>query len=88
MSPTAAAEITGIRPEDVERLATVYATNQPSAIRVLVGPEHRERGRDIMRAISLLPAVTGAWRHVGGGLARSTQIYFEQGSINRILRLV
>ena len=30
-----------------------------------------------MRAIALLPAVTGAWRDVGGGLARSTQVYFE-----------
>jgi anaerobic selenocysteine-containing dehydrogenase len=30
-----------------------------------------------MRAVALLPAVTGAWRDVGGGLARSTQLYFE-----------
>lgn len=50
---------------------------RPAAIRTLVGPEHREHGRDLMRAITLLPAVTGAWRDVGGGLARSTQVYFE-----------
>jgi anaerobic selenocysteine-containing dehydrogenase len=31
-----------------------------------------------MRAVAMLPAVTGAWRHTGGGLARSTQIYFEE----------
>ena len=30
-----------------------------------------------MRAVAILPAVTGAWRDVGGGLARSTQVYFE-----------
>jgi anaerobic selenocysteine-containing dehydrogenase len=30
-----------------------------------------------MRAIAMMPAVTGAWRDVGGGLARSTQVYFE-----------
>jgi anaerobic selenocysteine-containing dehydrogenase len=30
-----------------------------------------------MRAVAILPAVTGAWRDVGGGLARSTQVFFE-----------
>jgi anaerobic selenocysteine-containing dehydrogenase len=74
---TEAATITGIPVERIEALTHRYVTAQPSAIRVLVGPEHREHGREIMRAIALLPAVTGAWRHVGGGLARSTQVYFE-----------
>jgi anaerobic selenocysteine-containing dehydrogenase len=77
MPPSRAAAITGIGAESIESLARVYATDQPAAIRVLVGPEHREHGRDIMRSIATLPAVTGAWRHRGGGLARSTQIYFE-----------
>ena len=72
-----AATITGLPVARIEHLAHRYATGQPSAIRVLVGPEHREHGREIMRAIALLPAVTGAWRHPGGGLARSTQVYFE-----------
>ncbi|MCP5027559.1 MAG: molybdopterin-dependent oxidoreductase [Actinomycetia bacterium] len=71
------ASITGIDEPTIEWLAELYATNRPSAVRVLVGPEHRERGRDIMRAIALLPSVTGAWRDTGGGLARSTQVYFE-----------
>ncbi|MCP5035850.1 MAG: molybdopterin-dependent oxidoreductase [Actinomycetia bacterium] len=72
-----AAAITGISVERIEHLTHTYLRRQPAAIRVLVGPEHREQGRQIMRAIALLPAVTGAWRQVGGGLARSTQIYFE-----------
>jgi len=72
-----AAVITGISAEQIADLAHAYATNSPSAIRVLVGPEHREHGRSIMRAIALLPSVTGAWREVGGGLARSTQVYFD-----------
>ncbi len=78
MPASIAAEITGIATADIEWLARTYAANQPAAIRVLVGPEHRERGRDIMRSIALLPAVSGSWRHVGGGLARSTQVYFEE----------
>ena len=77
MSPESAAAVTGLGVAEIKWLARVYATQRPAAIRVLVGPEHRERGRDIMRAIAMLPAVTGAWRDVGGGLARSTQVYFE-----------
>ena len=77
MTPDRAEAITGIAAERIEWLAHTYATCRPAAIRTLVGPEHRQHGRDIMRAIAMLPAVTGAWRDVGGGLARSTQVYFE-----------
>jgi anaerobic selenocysteine-containing dehydrogenase len=77
MAPERAAVITGIDADRIGWLARRFATVRPAAVRSLVGPEHREHGRDIMRAIALLPAVTGAWRDPGGGLARSTQIYFE-----------
>ncbi len=77
MTPSLAAPIVGISAARIEALAHSYVANRPSAIRVLVGPEHHEHGRDIMRAIAILPALTGAWRDVGGGLARSTQIYFD-----------
>ncbi len=77
MPPSRAATITGIDEERIEWLATSYATERPAAIRTLVGPEHRLAGREIMRAIAMLPALTGAWRDVGGGLTRSTQAYFE-----------
>jgi anaerobic selenocysteine-containing dehydrogenase len=77
MAPSRAAAITGIDEERITWLARTFATQRPAAIRTLVGPEHREHGRDIMRAIAMLPAVTGPWRDVGGGLARSTQVYFE-----------
>lgn len=77
MPPDAAAAITGIAPERIEWLARTFATRRPAAIRVLVGPEHRHHGREIFRALTMLPSVTGAWRDRGGGLARSTQVYFE-----------
>jgi anaerobic selenocysteine-containing dehydrogenase len=71
----------GIDPELLSEARTIVLwgtdTTVTAAIRTLVGPEHRAHGRDIMRAIAILPAVTGAWRDVGGGLARSTQTYFE-----------
>ena len=77
MSPAAASSITGLGADRIKWLARTFATERPAAIRVLVGPEHRQHGRDIMRAIAMLPAITGAWRDSGGGLARSTQVYFE-----------
>jgi anaerobic selenocysteine-containing dehydrogenase len=72
-----AAATTGIEGSRIEWLARAYVSRLPAAIRSLIGPEHREHGRDIMRAIAILPAVTGAWRDSGGGLARSTGIYFD-----------
>ena len=77
MTPDAASEITGIDRPTIEWLADTYGRRRPSAIRSLVGPEHRQHGREIMRALAMLPAVTGAWADKGGGLARSTQIWHE-----------
>jgi anaerobic selenocysteine-containing dehydrogenase len=73
-----AAAITGVEARTIEWLATTYATKRPAAIRVLVGPEHREHGQDLFRSLTMLPAVVGAWKDRGGGLARSTQVYFEE----------
>ena len=77
MPPEDAATITGLPAERITWLARRYATARPSAIRSLIGPEHRRHGRDIMRAITVLPALTGAMRERGGGLARSTGVYFD-----------
>ncbi|MFV0525310.1 MAG: molybdopterin-dependent oxidoreductase [Acidimicrobiales bacterium] len=76
-APDTTAEATGVAAADVEWLAHTYATQRPAVVRTLVGPEHRAGGRELLRAVTMLPAVTGAWRDVGGGLARSTQVYFE-----------
>jgi anaerobic selenocysteine-containing dehydrogenase len=77
MSLDRAEQITGLSVERISWLTHTYVSRRPAAIRMLVGPEHRQHGRDIMRAVAMLPAVTGAWRDSGGGLARSTQVYFE-----------
>ncbi len=77
MTPDKAAAITGVDVATIEWLAHAYGEQRPAAIRMLVGPEHREHGRDIMRAVAMLPAITGSWSELGGGLARSTQIWFE-----------
>lgn len=65
--PERVSEITGIPVQDILTLAREYATTQPSAIRQGVAVERSPGGGDAIRAITCLPALTGAWRHVGGG---------------------
>ncbi len=67
-TPEWAAEETGLEAEDIRRLARGLATNQPSVIRVGVALERSSGGGSAARAIFSLPALTGSWRHVGGGL--------------------
>jgi anaerobic selenocysteine-containing dehydrogenase len=61
------AEITGIPAGDIIKLAREYATTPPAAIREGVAVERSPGGGDAVRAITCLPALIGAWRHVGGG---------------------
>jgi anaerobic selenocysteine-containing dehydrogenase len=65
--PERAAQITGIPAADIKKLAREYATTQPSAIRQGVALERNRGGGQAIRAITCLPALVGAWRHVGGG---------------------
>ncbi len=65
--PERVAEITGIPADDIRRLAREYATTQPSAIRQGVAIERSPGGGDAVRLVTSLPALVGAWRHVGGG---------------------
>ncbi|MBX9604021.1 MAG: molybdopterin-dependent oxidoreductase [Bryobacteraceae bacterium] len=71
-SPSEVAEITGIAAADTERFAREYATTQPSLLRPLIGIEHHRNGAMAFRTIACLPVLSGAWRHRGGGLSRST----------------
>lgn len=65
--PERVEEITGIPADDVRKLAYEYATTQPAAIRQGVALERNRGGGQAIRAITCLPALVGAWRHVGGG---------------------
>lgn len=71
------AELTGVPAEEIARLARAYATRQPAAIRLLIGLEHHAQGSAMYRAIACLPALTGAWRRLGGGLAYFTFELFQ-----------
>src|SRR6201995_5087902 len=67
-TPEWAAEQTGIPAGDIRTLAREYAASQPSMIRIGVAIERQAGGGQTDRSIACLPALTGAWRKVGGGL--------------------
>lgn len=71
-APQAVAATVGLPAEDIERFAREYATTPPSLLRPLIGIEHHVNGAMQFRTIACLPVLSGAWRHRGGGLARST----------------
>ena len=76
-TPERAAAITGVAATDIERLAQRYATVRPAAIRTLIGPEHHEHGAMFFRTLACLPALVGAWRDLGGGVARSVGVWSD-----------
>jgi len=71
-APSRVAEICRLPAETIERLATLYGTTRPSFIRVNYGLQRHGGGAAAVRAVSLLPAVTGAWDDIGGGCQLST----------------
>ena len=71
-TPARVAAWTGMTAAQVEQLAREYATTCPAALRLTYGVQRSERGGTTVRAIAMLPAITGAWRHRGGGAVLST----------------
>jgi len=63
---------TGISAEDISKLAREYATLRPAVIRVNDGVQRSENGGMAMRAITMLPTITGSWKEAGGGLQYAT----------------
>ncbi|MQA83587.1 MAG: molybdopterin-dependent oxidoreductase [Streptosporangiales bacterium] len=75
--PERAAELCGVPADEIVRLARAYATARPTAIRTLIGMEHHANGAMALRTIACLPALVGAWRHLGGGLLHLTAQLFN-----------
>jgi molybdopterin guanine dinucleotide-containing S/N-oxide reductase-like protein len=69
--PETVAHWTGISADDIRKLAREYATERPSVIRVNYGIQRSERGGMSMRAVTMLPCLTGSWKEIGGGLQLS-----------------
>jgi len=77
-TPERAAATCGVPAADIERLATLYGTVRPAFIRTLIGAEHHEHGAMFFRTLACLPALVGAWRHRGGGYARSVGVWSNE----------
>jgi len=76
-TPERVAALTGIAKDEIIALAREYATTRPAVIRLNYGVQRSDRGAMAVRAIALLPALTGSWKDVGGGMQLSTSMAFQ-----------
>jgi len=76
-TPEKVAAICRLPVDTVERLGTLYGTTRPTFIRLNYGLQRHAGGGSAVRAISLLPAITGAWNDVGGGAQLSSSGTFS-----------
>jgi len=75
--PERAAQVCGIEAQVIIELAREYAAAQPAAIRLNYGMQRTHGGGNAVRLVALLPCLTGAWRHRGGGLLLSASGWFR-----------
>ena len=75
-TPERVAAWTGMTAAEIEQLAREYATTRPAALRLNYGVQRSENGGTAVRAIAMLPVLTGAWKHRGGGAQLSTSSAF------------
>ena len=76
-TPQRSAELTGIPADDIAALAREYATTRPAVIRLNYGVSRGERAAMAARTVALLPALTGSWKDIGGGLQMSVSKAFH-----------
>ncbi|MSR32435.1 MAG: molybdopterin oxidoreductase family protein [Gemmataceae bacterium] len=75
-APEQVAGITSLTKDTIEKLAREYATTYPALIRLNYGLQRHGGGGMAVRTITCLPAVTGAWKHPGGGAFLSTSAMY------------
>ena len=76
-APELVARITRLPVDTIERLGRLYGTTRPTFIRLNYGLQRHAGGGAAVRAISILPAITGAWNDVGGGCQLSSSGTFS-----------
>jgi len=76
-TPERVATWTGMTAAEIEQLAREYATTRPAVLRMNYGVQRSENGGTAVRAIAMLPALTGAWKYRGGGGQLSTSGAFN-----------
>jgi molybdopterin guanine dinucleotide-containing S/N-oxide reductase-like protein len=76
-TPERVAAWTGMAAAEIEKLAREYAGTRPAMLRLNYGVQRCENGGTAVRAIAMLPALTGAWKFRGGGGQLSTSGAFQ-----------
>jgi anaerobic selenocysteine-containing dehydrogenase len=71
-----AAEVCGLDVDVVRALGRRLAHTRPTAIRLGLGMQRHGGAGAAIRAVLAIPAVTGDWRHVGGGALSLTSDHF------------
>jgi anaerobic selenocysteine-containing dehydrogenase len=66
-TPERTAAVTGLAVADIERFAALYGNAEASFIRLGEGMTRLAQGGQALRAVALLPGVTGAYGRAGGG---------------------
>jgi anaerobic selenocysteine-containing dehydrogenase len=66
-TPEYVATATGLAAHDIERFAAMYGAAERPFIRIGEGMTRLARGGEALRAVALLPGVTGAYATKGGG---------------------
>ncbi|HEV2127284.1 MAG TPA: molybdopterin oxidoreductase family protein [Thermomicrobiales bacterium] len=66
--PERVSEITGIPVEDIERLAGLWAKSSPAVVKIADGLQRNQHGGQVVRAAISIPAVTGQYGILGGGM--------------------
>ena len=79
-TPEYASSICGVPGEIIEEMAHAYAKAKAPFIRLGSGVSRYGNGAMSCRCINALPAVVGAWQHLGGGLlsSSSSSQYFNK----------
>lgn len=71
-TPERAAEVCGLRPDEITGLAAMLVDHAPLALKIGQGVQRHANGGQAARTLGCLPAVTGAYDQSGGGLIYST----------------
>ncbi|MGH7037442.1 MAG: molybdopterin-containing oxidoreductase family protein [Stellaceae bacterium] len=74
--PARVAAVTGLPQADIERFAALYGRAGAPFIRLGEGMTRLARGGEALRAVALLPGVTGAYGRKGGGALLMTSASF------------
>jgi anaerobic selenocysteine-containing dehydrogenase len=76
-APERVASITGLEVGDVERFAALYGAAKAPFVRLGEGMTRLAQGGQALRAVALLPGVTGAYARPGGGALLYTGAFCE-----------